>query len=55
MARPKGEPRKQTCFTLDTAILQRLQDYSDRTYVPKAKVIQLAIVEYLDKMEDNNK
>lgn len=55
MARPKGEPRKQTCFTLDKSVLQRLQDYSDRTYVPKAKVVQVAIVEYLDKMEGNNR
>lgn len=55
MARPKGEPRKQTCFTLDEAVLKRLQVYSDKTYVPKAKVVQVAIIEYLDKMEGTNK
>lgn len=54
MPRPKGAPRKQACFTIDEAVLDRLKQYSKKTLAPKARVVQEAIIEFLDKREVDN-
>lgn len=51
MPRPKGEPRKQTCFTLDESLINRLEEYSKKSMVPKARVVDRALKDYLDRKE----
>ena len=54
MAKTKTKDSKITSFSLDVKVLNRLDEYCKVTYVPKTKVVEIAINEYLDNMEKNN-
>lgn len=42
-------------YTLDEELVERLRDVSDKTMIPQAKIVNEAIIEYLDKMESTAK
>ena len=52
MAKPKLKESRTTSFSLDIKVLNRLDEYHKKTFVPKTKVIEQAVMEYLDKMEE---
>lgn len=49
MGRPRGRTTTATSFSLNTEILARLDAYSEKSMVPKTKIVEKAITEYLDK------
>lgn len=49
MGRPKGKTTECTSFSMNKEVLARLNAYSDETMIPKTKVVEKAIMEYLDK------
>jgi metal-responsive CopG/Arc/MetJ family transcriptional regulator len=54
MAKTKTKDSKVTSFSLDVKVLDKLDEYCKTTYVPKTKVVEIALNEYLDKMEKIN-
>ncbi len=54
MAKTKTKDSKVTSFSLDVKVLDRLDEYCKATYVPKTKVVEIALNEYLNNMEKNN-
>lgn len=54
MAKPKIKDSKVTSFSLDVKVLDRLDEYCKTTYVPKTRVVELALERYLDEMEKKN-
>lgn len=50
MPKPKTKDAKITSFSLDVEVLNKLDDYCKKTYVPKTKVVELAISKYVDEM-----
>ena len=55
MPKPKTKESKTTSFSLDVKVLDRMNEYSKKTFVPKTKIIEQAVTEYLDKMEKKNR
>ena len=51
MAKPKTKDSKVTSFSLDVKVIDRMNEYSKKTFVPKTKIIEQAVTEYLNKME----
>ena len=51
MGRPRGRTTTATSFSLNTEILARLDEYSEKSMVPKTKIVEKAITEYLDKQD----
>lgn len=51
MAKPKTKESKIVSFSLDLKVLEKLDSYSKNTYVPKTKVVELALSKYIDDME----
>lgn len=43
--------KKRMTFTLDAELLQRLKELSEKTMIPQARIVELAIKEKLDQME----
>lgn len=54
MAKLKTKESKVTSFSLDVKVLDRMDNYSRKTFVPKTKIIEQAVTEYLNKMEESN-
>lgn len=52
MAKPKTKESKIVSFSLDLKILEKLDSYSKRTYIPKTKVVELALSKYIDEMKN---
>ena len=52
MAKPKTKESKTVSFSLDLKILEKLDSYSKRTYIPKTKVVELALSKYIDEMKN---
>lgn len=52
MAKPKTKESKIVSFSLDLKILEKLDSYSKRTYIPKTKVVELALSKYIDDMKN---
>ena len=50
MGRPQGKTTECTSFSLNREVLARLNAYSAESLVPKTKVIERAVTEYLDKL-----
>ena len=48
MAKPKTKDSKVVSFSLDVKIIEKLNEYCKKTYVPKTKVVELAISKYVD-------
>jgi len=46
--------RKVVNFSIDIELLERLDKYSKQTGIPKTRVYDFALKEYLDKMEGKN-
>jgi predicted DNA-binding protein len=42
-------------FTLDPALLERLKNYSDKTDIPQARIVEVAIEKHLDQLEKGGK
>ncbi len=51
MARPKGKTTEPTCFSLNKEVLARLNAYAEKTMIPKTKVVEKAITEYINMAE----
>lgn len=51
MARPKGKTTEPTCFSLNKEVLARLNAYAEKTMIPKTKVVEKAITDYIDMTE----
>ena len=49
MGRPKGKTTECTSFSMNKEVLARLNAYSEQTMIPKTKVVEKAITDYLDK------
>lgn len=54
MAKTKTKESKITSFSIDASVLERMDKYSQETFVPKTKIVEQAVKEYLDKMENKN-
>lgn len=52
MAKPKTKESKIVSFSLDLKVLEKLDSYSKRTYIPKTKVVELALSKYIDDMKN---
>lgn len=55
MAKPKTKDSKIVSFSLDMKVLEKLDDYSNKTYVPKTKVVELAVSKYIDDITNKQK
>lgn len=53
MAKLKTKDSKVTSFSLDVKVLDRMDNYSRKTFVPKTRIIEQAVTEYLDRMEES--
>ena len=42
-------------FTLEEDLLKRLKEVSDKTFIPQAKIVDLALREKLDELEHSKK
>ena len=42
-------------YTLDEELVERLRTVSEKTMIPQAKIVNEAIIEYLNKMESTEK
>ena len=51
MGRPQGKTTECTSFSMNKEVLARLNAYSEATMVPKTKVVERSITEYLDKQD----
>ncbi|NCC82391.1 MAG: ribbon-helix-helix domain-containing protein [Clostridia bacterium] len=47
--------KKRVTFTLDEETIERLQKLSKETMIPQSRIVELAIIEKLDKMEKGTK
>lgn len=43
--------KKRVTYTLDEELIERLREYSDKTMIPQAKIVNEALIEYLNKNE----
>lgn len=53
MAKPKTKDSKVVSFSLDVKVIEKLEEYCKKTYVPKTKVVELAILKYVDEADKN--
>lgn len=51
MAKPKTKDSKVVSFSLDVKVLDKLDEYCKETYVPKTKVVEIAVAKYIDEMK----
>lgn len=49
MSKPKTKESKATTFTLDVKVIDLLSEYSEETMIPKTRIVERAIVEYIEK------
>ena len=40
-------------YTLDEEVIERIQDVSKETMIPQSRLVEQAVIEYLDKMDQN--
>jgi len=50
MGRPKGKTTECTSFSMNKDVLADLNAYSELSMIPKTKIVEKAITEYLDKV-----
>lgn len=50
MGRPRGTTTEATSFSLNKDVLARLNAYSAQTMIPKTKIVEKSIMDFLDKM-----
>jgi predicted transcriptional regulator len=51
MGRPQGKTTVCTSFSLNKDVLARLNSYSSESLIPKTKIIEQAVTEWLDKRQ----
>ena len=51
MGRPKGKNTEPVCFSLNKDVVSRIDAYHKSSMVPKTKIVEAAVTEYLDKVE----
>ena len=44
---------KANTYSLDVDVLRKLEEYSKETMIPKTRIIEQAIIEYIDKRKNN--
>lgn len=44
--------KKKANYTLDPKTIEKLKDYSDKTYIPQSRIVDLAINNYIDQQEE---
>lgn len=44
--------RKAVTFVVDKSLAERLRAVSHQTYIPQAKIVSIALEEYIKKLED---
>lgn len=49
MAKPKTKDSKATTFTLDVNVIEQLNVYSEETMIPKTRIVERAIIEYIER------
>jgi hypothetical protein len=54
MARPKKEGSYLNA-KLPTEIIKRVSEYSEKTRIPKTAIVELALIEYLNKVAPEKK
>lgn len=47
-----NKKRKAVTFVVDKTLAERLRAVSNKTYIPQAKIVSLALEEYIKKLED---
>lgn len=47
-----NKERKAVTFVIDKELAERLRAVSKQTYIPQAKIVSLALEEYIKKLED---
>lgn len=52
MARPKEKDSRITSFSLNVEVLDRLTKFCKVTGIPKTKVVEKAIMSFIDKFEN---
>lgn len=50
----KTKEFKASTYSLDVEVLKKLEEYSKETMIPKTRIIERAIIEYIDKRKNNN-
>lgn len=51
MARPKTKSLKTCAFSLDEKIVKKLEQYSKETMIPKTRIVEKAIEQYLERQK----
>lgn len=49
MPKEKTKEFKASTYSLDVEVLRKLEEYSKETMIPKTRIIERAIIEYVDK------
>ena len=47
--------KKRVTYTLDEELIERLREYSDKTMIPQAKIVNETLIEYLNKNESTKR
>ena len=50
MGRPKGRNTEPTSFSLNTKVIERIKAYHKFSNVPKTKIVEVAVTQYLDSL-----
>ena len=53
MPKEKTKEFKASTYSLDVEVLRKLEEYSKETMIPKTRIIEQAIIEYIDKRKNN--
>ena len=47
--------KKAVTYSLEDELIERLREASKRSMIPQSRIVEQAIIEYLDKMETTEK
>ena len=53
MPKEKTKEFKASTYSLDVEVLRKLDEYSKETMIPKTRIIEQAIIEYIKKRKSN--
>lgn len=54
MARPKTKESKLRTFRMNNLVGDRLDAYSESSKIPKTTIVEMAVAEYLDRVEQQS-
>jgi hypothetical protein len=46
--------KKRVTFTLEESTINELKEYSESSMIPQARLVEQAIIEYLEKLKSAN-